>query len=281
MAIIPGGTTFPQAAMAINVVLQLAQVLGINIDDDEAHEVRAKLTALLQTSIADVAGLGEALAGKIDDSPAAVANSRLANMPQHRLKGRVTAEDGPPEDLTPGQVLDVLDEATEERRTDFAGGLIELIAAGPGTVNFQVWRDGPGIAPALLHAAFEIMLSARQVVPFNAGSPVIDYGDAEGEDPDAGKCRSLWPVVEVTGNCAATFSGIAGSLTNRLIPVLFLNDGAVTATIDIVTGNGITIAPAFGVVNPGLDTGDGDYTIGWVWFYSATRGEILGWSRNA
>lgn len=160
---------------------------------------------------------------------------------------------------------------------------LEHVLTGAGTTiptiaTFQDWRDQEGDVKTL-GISFWAPLLLKQAMTFGA-AVVIDYGDGDPEDIDAGKCRSLYPAVAANADTASVTSikGVSGLMVDRTVEVLWTNSGGGTRTVSLGTGAGITISHAAGVINPGLGATADDWLKAWVWLKSSTEGVVLGYA---
>ena len=158
----------------------------------------------------------------------------------------------------------------------FADHILAGSTALPTIATFQDWRDQEGDIKTL-GLSFWAPLLTRQAMTFGA-TVVIDYGDAAGEDIDAGMCRSLYPAIAATGDTVASFKGATGLMVDRTVELLFTNSGGGARAVSIATGAGITITHAAGVINPGLGSTADDWLKAWVWLKSTTEAVVLGYA---
>lgn len=97
--IVPGTTSFPAAAEALNILLKFAEVMGFTSADDTDVEIRDKLEAILALNIGSIAGLADALAAKLAaDAATAIALissvAAEARLDESAVKGFDTAPHG-------------------------------------------------------------------------------------------------------------------------------------------------------------------------------------------
>lgn len=158
--------------------------------------------------------------------------------------------------------------------------LLSNSTAIPNVATFQDWRDEASDIKTL-GISFWAGLTKKQAMPFGA-TVLIDYGDASGEDPDEGMCRSLRPSIAAISSTAsvASIKGVSGLLIDQTVELLWTNSGGGTRTVSIGTGSGITITHALGITNPGLGSSAGDWLKAGIWLKSATEGVVLGYAKK-
>jgi hypothetical protein len=149
--------------------------------------------------------------GLADDS---VTNAKLANIATARIKGRVTAGTGDPEDLTGTQVTSMLDAFTSLLK-----GLVP--ASGGGTTNF-LRADGSWAAPPAPTLADDAVTNAKLAnVPTATFKGRSTAGAGDPEDMDAATATALLNaftdtlkgLVPASGGGTTTFLRADGSWT--------------------------------------------------------------------
>lgn len=258
--ILPGTTPFPSAAVAINIVLKMAEVLGLDSDDDTTPEVKAKLLALLALTPGDVDGLADALAGKMDATGEAAKTALSALTGADRLSWN----------------------ALTGLSSSGAGALYQTAIIAAATLAANGWLrtngdasgfeavPGEGITAATLDEYLtgtddEKLVTAdvaryMEVVRVKAyaATTILSLNGQRTADGDGADSDGLVTSIAATGNLDVQFNAIHAGLVGRVGLLHVGNSGGGSITVTMTAANGISIETADGISNPGIGTGDGD-----------------------
>ena len=178
-------------------------------------------------------------------------------------------------EFTSVAVRDKIVGMTDEDAATAAQKLFAQIAQLPAVMTFKDYLDGAS-ENKYVTAAFEARLATPQTITYGA-TVLLDYGDAAGADPDLGKFRSKQANIACTGDCAVSIIGVRGPLVGAQSIIHFTNSGGGARNVSVVTGAGITVSHALGVVNPGLGSAANDWLGVCLWYRTATHVVVMGY----
>lgn len=251
----PGTTPFPDAAIALNIILKFAEVLGFTSEDDTAAEVEAKILSLLNLSIGDIAGLQNALNEKMAANadvlspmvPADVRAKVASGVDRAFIKLLFGLAVASGETQVTGAPLVAKATAGE---VGFAttvplakATLTEYLAAS--NANLIVGADVAGYM-----AKAKSKTAAATITVTLDGKRIAD-GDATDSD-------TLYTVANIGQNTTLNFGAtIHSGLVGREGVIRGVVSSAGSWTVTLATANGITI-DANSVSNPGIGSSVGD-----------------------
>lgn len=237
-----------------------ASMVGVedSSGDFDATDVETALAELKQ-DIVDVT------LGQIPDG--SLANAKLANMSTSRIKGRVTAETGVPEDLTPTQALSVLGITATSAEINVLDGI-------PGTLTATEVGYLDGVTSAIQTQIDNIPGNTATYTNKRVNPRVVTATD----DATAVIDTDVTDQYQLTAIANATAFSTTGTPVNGQKLVIRLKDAGVSKALDWTTGANFN---AVGVTLLTATTAGKTHYIGCMYNSANSKWDVIAVSKEA